>query len=193
MRQLRLPHTIAVATIALAFALAAVGGPSPFPAPATAAAASCPGADSTPRQISKQKAGKLVVCLVNHQRAKHGLKKVKQRHQLIGAARGHSTRMQKTNCFDHVCPGEASLTGRFARADYLPCNCSWGAGENIAWGPREKGSPRAIVDAWMNSAPHRANILDRSYRDVGVGIVWGSPVKRKDRAGTYTLDFGYKR
>ena len=40
---------------------------------------------------------------------------------------------------------------------------------------------------------HRSNILNGSYRDVGVGVVWGSPNKRGASAGTYTLDFGYRR
>ncbi len=100
--------------------------------------------------------------------------------------------MQKTDCFDHVCPGEAQLTGRYQRADYLPCNCSWGAGENIGWGAGGKGSPRKIVKAWMNSPPHRANILG-SFEHAGAGVRWGSPNHRGSHAGTYTLDFGYKR
>lgn len=101
--------------------------------------------------------------------------------------------MQRTDCFDHVCPGEPALTGRYERADYLPCGCSWGAAENIAWGPGQKGSPRQIVRAWMNSSPHRANILNGTYEHVGVGVRWGSPRHRHSKAGTYTLDFGYRR
>ena len=135
----------------------------------------------------------MVVCLVNKVRAKHGLHKVHARGELEGAAENHSAHMQATDCFDHTCPGEAALTGRYAKSNYLPCGCSWGAAENIAWGPRGKGSPRSIVDAWMGSAPHRANILDGSYTDVGVGVRWGSPDKRKKSAGTYTLDFGYRK
>jgi uncharacterized protein YkwD len=135
----------------------------------------------------------LVVCLVNKQRAKRGLNRLDARGSLVGAARRHSERMQKTDCFDHVCPGEPALPGRYQKSDYLPCGCNWGAAENIAWGPRRDGSPRSIVDAWMNSSSHRANILDRSFRDIGVGVRWGSPDRRAARAGTYTLDFGYRR
>lgn len=193
MRFLRSPRlTIAALAMAL-LVLAAVGGPSPFSGPASAEAAACPGSDSGPRQISSKQASSLVVCLVNHQRAKHGLKKVRARKPLVGAARDHSKQMVKTNCFDHVCPGEAALTGRYARTDYLPCGCSWGAAENIAWGPRGDGSPRAIVEAWMGSSMHRANILNGSFRDVGAGVAWGAPGKHGARAGTYTLDFGYRR
>ena len=139
-----------------------------------AAAAGCPGADKAPRSISSKKAGKLVVCLVNKKRKSHGLSKLNYSSELARAARGHSKRMQKTDCFDHVCPGEAALTGRYQRVDYLPCSCSWGIGENIAWGPGSKGSPRRIVKAWMHSPPHRANILG-SFEHAGGGVRWGSP------------------
>ena len=44
----------------------------------------------------------------------------------------------------------------------------------------------------MHSPTHRANILG-PYEHVGVGVRWGSPQHRKASAGTYTLDFGYKR
>jgi uncharacterized protein YkwD len=180
-------------TMALLLALAAIGGPSPLPGPASAAAASCPGADSPPRRISSKTAQHLVVCLINKQRRKHGLHRVRARGALVGAASRHSERMQKTDCFDHVCPGEPSLPGRYQKTDYLPCGCSWGAAENIAWGPKSQGSPRSVVDAWMGSSAHRSNILNGSFRDVGVGVRWGSPDKRGARAGTYTLDFGYRR
>jgi uncharacterized protein YkwD len=186
--RLRSTRSLVVALAVTLFALAAIGGPSPLPGPATASAAACPGADSPPRRISSKSASHLVVCLVNHQRAKHGLKRVKARGALVGAASRHSKHMQRTDCFDHVCPGEPSLPGRYQKTDYLPCGCNWGAAENIAWGPRSQGSPRAVVEAWMNSSAHRSNILNGSFRDVGVGVRWGSPDKTGARAGTYTLD-----
>lgn len=193
MRITRRTQMLAATFVAALFLLAAVGGPSPLPAPATASAASCPGSDSSPRQISSEQASKMVVCLINRERAKHGLHKVHVRGELDGAAEYHSANMQATDCFDHTCPGEPALTGRYEKSDYLPCGCSWGAAENIAWGPRGKGSPRSIVDAWMGSAEHRANILSGSYTDVGVGVRWGSPDKPSESAGTYTLDFGYRK
>jgi uncharacterized protein YkwD len=162
-------------------------------APAGASAAGCPGADNGPRKISSKKAGKVVVCLVNKKRRNHGLSKLRYSRELARAARGHSKRMQKTDCFNHTCPGEAALTGRYQRVDYLPCGCSWGVGENIAWGPGSKGSPRRIVKSWMHSAPHRANILGSRFEHAGAGVRWGSPNRRGSHAGTYTLDFGYKR
>lgn len=192
MKLARVPHLLASLLVVAAFALAAVGGPSPLPGPEPALAAGCPGSDRAPRRISSKRAAKAVVCLVNKQRAKRGLRRLNGHRKLAGAARSHSRRMQRSDCFEHECPGEAPLTKRYERSDYLPCRCSWGAAENIAWGPGRKGSPRRIVKSWMRSPPHRANILG-SYEHVGVGVRWGSPRRRHSRAGTYTLDFGYKR
>jgi uncharacterized protein YkwD len=160
--------------------------------PGSATAASCSGADKSPRHISSKTAGKAVVCLINKKRRHHGLKALKPNRDLTQAARGHTRSMQKSNCFSHLCPGEAILAGRYERSDYLPCGCSWGAAENIAWGPGHDGSPRKIVKAWMHSSEHRHNILG-SYDHIGAGVKWGSPSSRHADAGTYTVDFGYKR
>ncbi len=191
MNPTRARHLIVLPLAAIALAVAAFGAWS-VSSPASALAAGCSGADKGPRKISSKKAAQLVVCLVNQQRSKRGMSRLSYNGELARAARSHSKQMQKTDCFDHTCPGEAALTGRYQRADYLPCSCSWGVSENIGWGSGGKGSPRRIVKAWMGSPPHRANILG-PYEHAGAGVRWGSPQHRKSHAGTYTLDFGYKR
>lgn len=186
----------ALCLAAFAFAMLAAGGSgiSPLPAPTSALAKkSCAAAKVRPRSISSRRAAKAVACLVNRARSKRGMGRLKSHGNLNTAARKHSVRMQKSDCFEHQCPGEPSLSGRYQKADYLPCSCSWGAGENIAWGMGKKGTPRRIFKSWMDSPPHRSAILTRSFKHVGVGIRWGTPYKRKAKAGTYTLDFGYKR
>lgn len=186
MSGIRLPHLIPLLLTVALLAAGLLAGAGP------ALAAGCPGADKGPRQISNKTAAKAVACLVNKKRRSHGKRPFNFRRNLARAARSHSKRMQKTDCFDHVCPGERSLPGRYERADYLPCSCSWGAAENIAWGAGRNGTPRKIVKAWMHSHSHRVNILG-NFEDVGVGVRWGSPNKRGAHAGTYTLDFGFKR
>ena len=71
--------------------------------------------------------------------------------------------MVKKNCFSHQCPGERDLTGRLMKANYLPCNCSWGIAENIVYSSGGSATPRRVVDMWMTSAGHRMNILNGSY------------------------------
>ena len=64
--------------------------------------------------------------------------------------------------FDHVSPGGGTMMDRLHAAGWNPGG-AWSAGENIAWGSGELGTPARIVDAWMHSAGHRANILNRAF------------------------------
>lgn len=105
-----------------------------------------------------------VVRLVNEIRASHGLKPLTQDWQLSRVARYKSQDMKDLGYFSHTSPTYGS-----------PFNMmkSFGityrtAGENIAKG---YSSPKAVVDAWMNSPGHRANILNSSYTHIGVGYV----------------------
>ena len=166
----------------------------PLAGPAPAAAAQCSGADNSPKSLSAKRASSLVICLVNKERRQRGMGSLGKVDKLARAARGHTAHMKRSDCFAHTCPGEPSLTGRLSKADYLPCNCNWEAGENIAWGAgSSQGSPRAVVQAWMKSSEHRSRILDGSYEDVGVGFRHGSPFGGSKKQATYTLDFGAKR
>ena len=102
--------------------------------------------------------------------------------------------MVRKRCFSHQCPGESDLVGRLVKARYLPCSCSWGIGENIAYGSGRDGSPRNVVQAWMRSSEHRANILNGSYQHIGIAVARGTPSTGRSRDGaTYTTDFGYRR
>ena len=61
-------------------------------------------------------------------------------------------------------------------------------GENIAWGGGALATPREIVSGWMNSAGHRANILAREFRFIGIGIAAATP--EGGAGATYATDFG---
>ena len=62
-------------------------------------------------------------------------------------------------------------------------------GETIGWGAGSLATPAAIVQAWMQSPPHRAIIMDGRFNEVGLGIAAGSPSGTGD-AATVTADFG---
>ena len=105
-----------------------------------------------------------VVRLVNVERAKAGLPVLEYDWQLSRVARYKSEDMQKNNYFSHTSPTYGS-----------PFNMmkSFGisyktAGENIA---RGYSTPAAVVEGWMNSPGHRANILNSSFTHMGVGYV----------------------
>jgi uncharacterized protein YkwD len=75
---------------------------------------------------------------------------------------------------------------------YIPADASYSIGENIAFGTGELSTPREIVVAWMRSPGHRRNILDRSYRETGMGVVPAAPPSSAEGqpGGTYTQEFG---
>jgi uncharacterized protein YkwD len=92
--------------------------------------------------------------------------------------------------FAHRAPGGPDLVARLRRAGYLgPRTTVWVVGENLAWARATAATARGIVAAWMASPAHRANILEPSFRDIGIGIVGGTPGDAG--AGvTVTTDFG---
>ncbi len=107
---------------------------------------------------------KEVVRLVNVERTSRGLKALEQDWQLSRVARYKSQDMKDNSYFSHTSPTYGS-----------PFNMmkSFGisyrtAGENIARGQK---TPAAVVNAWMNSSGHRANILNSSFTHIGVGYV----------------------
>ena len=78
--------------------------------------------------------------------------------------------------FAHEGPG-GSVDSRISRAGYLSQASAFAIGENIGGGRgRRCGSPMAVFEEWMHSPPHRANILDPSFRDAGVGVARGFPL-----------------
>ncbi len=162
--------------------------------PGQAAAAQCKGGDARPAKLSDKRASKAVLCLLNKERRSHGLRPLHRQRSQARAARKHNDTMVRSGCFSHECRGEEDLVGRLTDAGYLPCGCSWGVGENIAWGSGSSGSPRDVVDSWMHSSGHRANILNGAYEHIGVAVASGTPGAGRLRDGaTYTTDFGYKR
>ena len=103
-----------------------------------------------------------VVRLVNAQRAQNGLKPLAENWELSRVARYKSADMASRRYFSHESPtyGSPSQMMRSFGISFRS------AGENIAYGQR---TPAAVVNAWMNSSGHRANILSSSYTQIGVG------------------------
>jgi uncharacterized protein YkwD len=113
----------------------------------------------------------LVKC-INQERARQGLPQLRINAALTTSARTHSSDMGQRKYFNHNVPDGETWTARIIRSGYTQRGCRvWKAGEDIYWGAGLKSSPVAVVDAWMHSAAHRAVILAKSFRDVGVGAV----------------------
>ena len=105
-----------------------------------------------------------VIRLVNEIRRQNGLGELTASAELSHVARLKSQDMHDKGYFDHTSPtyGSAFDMLRSFGISYRT------AGENIAYG---YSTPQAVVDAWMNSSGHRANILNASYTQIGVGHV----------------------
>jgi len=105
-----------------------------------------------------------VVKLVNAERAKEGLPALKEDWELSRVAKYKSQDMHDKNYFDHTSPtyGTPFTMMKNFGITYKS------AGENIAKGQQ---SATEVVNAWMNSAGHRANILNKNYTHIGVGFV----------------------
>jgi uncharacterized protein YkwD len=153
-----------------------------------AAAAGCANAHAVPKAGNAGKIRKATICLINRERRKHGLRALHSDKKLRAAAIRHSQDMVAQAYFDHVGPSGDDLTGRARAVHYLVARASWFLAENIAYGSGTGATPARILDQWMHSPPHRANILNPGVRDAGVGVAVGSP--RGGAGATYTLDFG---
>ena len=105
-----------------------------------------------------------VVRLVNEIRAKNGLGSLTYDWELSRVARYKSQDMKDKNYFSHTSPTYGSPYQMMQQFGITYRT----AGENIAKG---YASPQAVVNAWMNSPGHRANILNASYTRIGVGYV----------------------
>lgn len=150
----------------------------------------CAGATSVPGSVSTGTVRGAVLCLLNLQRRAHGLPTLRASRPLRTAATRWAQTMIRGHFFDHSRSG-STLRRRVARTAYLRRTRSWALGENIAYGAGTQGTAAAIVSAWMGSAPHRANILERRFRDIGIGVSSGLPVGGSGL--TFVTDFGARR
>jgi uncharacterized protein YkwD len=161
-------------------AVAAFGAFAPG---ALAACADQDAAASSPAAVAA------TLCLLNEQRAAHGLDPLSESATLDRAADGYAQDMVDRRFFDHVSPGGRTMLERMKAAGWVPAG-SWSAGENIAWGTGSLSTPASIVDGWMHSAGHRANILNGGFGQIGIGIAGGAPQNGvSGDAGTYVTDF----
>jgi uncharacterized YkwD family protein/spore coat assembly protein SafA len=104
-----------------------------------------------------------VVRLVNIERSKHGLGPLKENWELSRVARYKSTDMKNKGYFDHYSPTYGSPFDMMKKFGFK----FYSAGENIAMGQR---TPQEVMNAWMNSPGHRANILKADFKEIGVGL-----------------------
>ena len=159
-----------------------------FAVPSASAAGGCTAANATAAKASKRALVRATLCVLNAERARHRLRPLRLNQQALEGRTRHSRAMARSRFFSHDSLSGASFVDRIRGTGYLSGARSWTVGENIAYGSGSRSTPRSIGSAWMNSSPHRANVLSTSFRSIGIGIAYGTPVG--GGGGTYTTDFG---
>jgi uncharacterized protein YkwD len=145
---------------------------TPAPPPATEHVVKAP-VSSTPAGSAAAQ----ILGLVNQERAKAGCSPLKDDPSLDSLAQNFSDEMAARGFFDHTDPDGKTPWDRADAAGVKSLG-----GENIA---RGQADPQAVMDAWMNSEGHRANILNCDYTRLGVGVHYGTG------GPWWTQDFGF--
>ena len=180
-------RSLLLASLATAFLVAMAASPSAM------AAQACPSASATPAQAGKRAIVRATLCTINAERSRQGLGPLGLNSRLSRAAAAHAGDMERRNYFSHDSLGGASFVDRIRSTGYLNGARSWTVGENLAWGSRGRSTPLTITEMWMNSPGHRANILNSTFREVGIGVAYGAPISSSAPAATYATDFGARR
>jgi uncharacterized protein YkwD len=164
-----------------------------MPAPAAAKSPDrCAGARATANAHTPQTYSAAILCLLNRERDERDLKPLRANSQLGGVALRFSTDMRERSFFDHEDPDGSTPASRVRSTGYLKNAQRWMVGENIAWGENWRGTPAAITDAWMGSKGHRDNILTGRFREIGIGVAYGSPERASlPNTAIVTTDFGF--
>jgi uncharacterized protein YkwD len=156
-----------------------------------ASAADCGPVNTEVDGLSQAAMESSITCLVNDQRTSRGLQPVAPNGNLREAAVSHSNEMVNQGYFEHTSPSGVTFMDRIESTGYMHGARSWTVGENLVWGSGPLSTPQALVTAWMNSPPHRENLLRPNFREMGLAAVTGTPVSRSDGDGvTVSSEYG---
>jgi uncharacterized protein YkwD len=136
-----------------------------------------------------------VVRALNHVRADAGLKPLRTSPSLRAAARGHSAAMLELGFFGHASADGTAFSERIRRHYTNRGWRMWSVGEALLASPSSTLEPDAIVEAWLDSPPHRAIILSPTWREAGIGALYASDAPREfgdTQTIVVTADFGLR-
>lgn len=151
------------------------------PPPTTYVVATCAGGT-----LSLSANEKATLDLHNTQRTSSGLPTFCVEPTLTTAARSHSDEMLAKQYFSHNSFNGDAFDVRLRSFGYTGYTS---LAENIGLGSGSLGTPSAMFSSWMNSAGHRANILDGTLRQIGIGVSTGT-YQGVPGVIVYTVDFG---
>jgi uncharacterized protein YkwD len=128
-----------------------------------------------------------VVKLANAVRVQHGLRPLQRSRALDRSAVMKGEEIRGCRAFSHT-PCGMSFLRTFVRTGYVRTSAH--VGENLYWGSGGLGTPTNAIAGWLHSPPHRANLLGRSWRDIGVGMVHAPALFGASDVWVYVLQFG---
>ncbi len=161
--------------------------PATPPQPASATPTQPPTATPTSPIASCSSSGNsayeaTLLSLINQERNDHGLGSLTLRSPLTAAARIHSADMACNNFISHTGSDDSRPADRVAAQGY---SFTW-IGENIYCGGGSYNAPQQAFQWWMNSTPHRENILGANYQSIGIGYQYNPDGQY---GGCFTLVF----
>ena len=160
---------------------------------ASASASDCGPVGTEVSGLSQAQMESSITCLINDQRTSNGLSPVASNGDLREAAVSHSNEMINQSYFEHTSPAGLTFIDRIESTGYMNGTRTWTVGENLVWGTGPLSTPQALVTAWMNSPPHRENLLRPAFRELGVAAVAGTPQITPDLTGvTVSSEYGYR-
>lgn len=140
-------------------------------APPATADAACEGANQPIVAQDPSAAARATRCVVNEQRRK--VRNLRPQGTLAATAQRTAADLVRRRYWSHTTP-EGRGPGWKMRK-YRKGRRWFHVGENLAFEPGAAATPRAVVRAWMRSRTHRANVMARRFRELGIGIVRGTP------------------
>lgn len=148
----------------------------------------CAGSQLRPTPANGAQAHAAILCLLNAERARHGVAPLTENAQLQSAAEAQSIDMATRKFFEHRNPDGVEPAARILRAGYPPILI----GENLAWGEVWRSTPAETMKGWMKSPGHRDNLLESRYREIGIGLAYAAPQPQDSpkQAAIYTTTFG---
>jgi uncharacterized protein YkwD len=151
----------------------------------------CPGVDLRPAPANAAAVRVATVCLINQLRRSYRLPALRADRYLQRVATGQVGQMVRWNYFADLPPNGRPSGAQIASSRYAAHAARVSTGQNIGWGTGNDATPTSMVAAWMASPPHRALMLARSFRDVGVGISLSLPavLEQPERGALYAVEF----
>jgi uncharacterized protein YkwD len=160
---------------------------------ASVLATPCQNTELTPSAEDLPLLREAILCLVNRERAEHSVAPLTADAHLQQAAEGHCSEMISADYFAHVAPNGETPVDRIKQTGYIanPAD-GYVVGENLAWGTYVLSTPKAIVEAWIASPGHLANILESRYTETGIAVAPAVPqsLGEGNPGATYAQEFG---